>query len=210
MEVGTDNSGELCSPPCLTLNVGQNEMKNTLRKLQDDLANAGCRLRQISHAPEGKPVFVGFENWAGYVAAVSIMGFPIGCGMAIYLKEHGKSPFPGVYIAVASWAVCLLALVIKNKLIKTGWIVVEAKCIDREIREVAAKGGTTWAVRLLCEFTRDGLTTRCTPTVHWSTFTTESAARAFLGTRIDPGGGCTLRINPRNPREANLVARQIK
>jgi len=90
-------------------------MQSTLRKIQDDLANAGWRIHQISNAPDGKPVVVGFENWAGYVAVISIIGFPIGCGMAIYLIEHGRNPFPGIYIAIASWAICLVSLAIKNK-----------------------------------------------------------------------------------------------
>jgi hypothetical protein len=185
-------------------------MQSTLRKLQDDLANAGWRIRQISHAPDGKPVVVGFENWAGYVAVVSIIGFPIGCGMAIYLKEHGRNPFPGIYLAIASWALCLIALAIKNKLKKKDWIFIEAKCLDRETRRVAARKGITWASRILCEFEHDGIPVQCTPTVHWSTFPSESRALEFLNSRIDPSGGCTLRINPRNPKEANLAGRRLK
>jgi hypothetical protein len=176
--------------------------------MQDDLANAGWRIKQISHAPDGKPVVVGFENWAGYVAVFSIIGFPIGCGWAIYLKEHNQNPFPGIYIAIASWAVCLVALAIKNKIKKKDWLLIEAKCLDREVRKVAASKGVTWASRILCEFEHGGTTVQCTPTVHWSTFRSESAAQDFLKSRIDPNGGCTLKVNPRNPREANLADRR--
>ncbi len=185
-------------------------MQSTLRKIQDDLANAGWRIKQISHAPDGKPVVVGFENWAGYVAVISIIGFPIGCGMAIYLKEHHQNPFPGIYIAIASWAVCLGALAIKNKLLKKNWIFIEAKCVDREIRKVASSEGATWASRILCEFDHAGSLIQCTPTVHWSTFRSESAAEQFLSSRIDPSGGCTLKVNPKNIKEANLSDRRMK
>lgn len=194
----------------LARNVGQNKMQSTLRKIQDDLANAGWRIPQISHAADGKPVVVGFENWAGYLAVVSIIGFPIGCGMAIYSKEHGQNPFPGIYIAIASWAVCLIALAIKNKLKKKDWIFIEAKCLDREIRKVKAHKGMTWASRILCEFEHCGVLTQCTPAVHWTTFRSESDAQQFLNSRIDPEGGCTLRVNPRNLKEANLSARKVR
>ena len=130
--------------------------------------------------------------------------------MAIYLKEHGKNPFLGIYIAIASWAVCLVALAIKNKLKKKDWIFIEAKCVDREIQKVKAHKGMTWASRILCEFEHCGALIQCTPTVHWSTFRSESDAHQFLGSRIDPSGGCTLKVNPRNPREANLADRKMK
>jgi hypothetical protein len=184
-------------------------MQSTLRKMQDDLVNAGWRIKQISHAPDGKPVIVGFENWAGYVAVISILGFPIGCGMAIYLKEHRQNPFPGIYVATASWALCLAALAIKNRIKKSNWIYIDARCIDKEIRKVAARKGRTWASRILCEFEHKGAIVQCTPTVHWSTFHSESAAHQFLNSRIDPSGGCTLRVNPENPKEANLADRRI-
>lgn len=185
-------------------------MQSTLRNIQDDLANRGWRIKQISHAADGKPVIIGFENWAGYIAAISIIGFPIGCGMAIYLKEHDRNPFPGIYIAIASWAACLAALAIKNKLKKKDWIFIDAKCVDREIRKATGHKGTTWACRILCEFEHHGALIQCTPTVHWSTFRSESDAHQFLDLRIDPSGGCTLKINPRNPREANLSPRKIR
>ena len=185
-------------------------MQSTLRKIQDDLANAGWRIHQISHAPDGKPVVVGFENWAGYVAVISIIGFPIGCGMAIYLKEHGRNPFPGIYIAIASWAICLVSLAIKNKLKKKDWIFIDAKCVDREVRKVRAHKGMTWASRILCEFEYGGSLIKCTPTVHWNTWRSESDAHHFLDSRIDPNGGCSLKINPRNPKEANLSGRRLK
>jgi len=185
-------------------------MRNTLRKIQDDLTNAGWRIKQISHAADGKPVVVGFENWAGYVAVISIVGFPIGCGIAIYSKEHGQNPFPGIYIAIASWAVCLVALAIKNNLKKKDWIFIDAKCVDREIRRVRAHKGINWASRILCEFKHEDALIQCTPTVHWSTWRSEPDAHIFLDSRIDPSGGCTLKVNPRNLLETNLSGRRLK
>ena len=104
-------------------------MQSTLRKLQDDLANAGWRIKQISHAPDGKPIVVGFENWAAYVSWIAAIPFPIGCGMAIYRKENGHDPFPWVYLSIASWAICLAALAVKNKIKKNDWIFVDANTI---------------------------------------------------------------------------------
>jgi len=185
-------------------------MHSTLRKIQDDLANAGWRIKQISHAADGKPVVVVFDNWAGYLAVISIVGFPIGCGIAIYSKEHGQNPFIGISIAISSWAVCLVALAIKNNLKKKDWIFIDAKCVDRDIRKVRAHKGMTWASRILCEFKHEDVLIQCTPTVHWNTWRSESDAHDFLDSRIDPSGGCTLKVNPRNLRETNLSDRRLK
>lgn len=170
--------------------------------------NAGWRIKQISYAADGKPVIIGFENWAGFLALVSIAGFPIGCGWAVYLAERHRNPFPGVYLAAASWAVCLTALAIKNRLKKKNWIFVDAKCLDREVRHLKTHGGGKWASRVLCEFEHSGVLIQCTPTVHWSSFRSEAEAHRFLDSRIDIGGGCVLKVNPLNPKEANLSNRR--
>jgi hypothetical protein len=183
-------------------------MQSTLRKIQDALANAGWRITHISYAPDGKPSVVSFENWARYIAFFSILGFPIGCGIAIYLKEHRQNPFPGIYIAIASWSVCLLALAVNNKLKKQDWIFIDAQCIDTEIRKVTTHKGTTWAARILCVFEYGGNIIHCTPTIHWNTWRWESDANKFLNSRIDSSGVCTLKVNPRNLREANLAERK--
>ena len=184
-------------------------MKSKIRELQDKVANYGWRIEHISHATDGEPEIIGFENWAGYVAMVSMMGFPIGCGMAIYSKTQGQDPLQGCIIAIASLLVALGALGIKNRLKKEDWIFTHAKCSDREVRKfITAKGtGPTWACRILCEFEYDGSLIQCTPTVHWKSFRSESDAHQFLTSRIDQNGGCTLKVNPKRPKEANLVER---
>ena len=186
-------------------------MQGKLREVQDRFANAGWRIQHISHAEDGKPMIIGFENWAGYVAVFAMLGFPVGVGMAIYLKKHGDSPSMGVTIAAISWLICMLAVAMKNKLKKKDWGTVDATCIDREVLKVIAKqGGPTWAVRILCEIQHDGAVLQCTPTVRWSTFKAESDAYAFLNSRIDDNSSCRLKINLRNPLEANLVARSTQ
>ena len=183
-------------------------MLSELREIQDKLANKGWRIEQILHAPSGKPVIIGFENWAGLLAVIAMMGFLIGLGMTIYLTKQGKSPDLGLYIATASGTVCALPLSIKNKLKKKDWVIVEAICIDREVlKAITPKGGLTWASRILCEINHEGTTIQCTPTVHWSSWRTESDANEFLNSKIDGNGRCRLKVNPKNPLEANLVAR---
>jgi len=179
-----------------------------LRGLQDHVANSGWRIKLISHAPEGKPMVTGFKNWADYLCVIAFCGFPVGVGLAIYHKKNGMSPFPGVIIAVVSWVVGLISLGIRNLLIKRNWILVQAKCIDTEIKRVMAGKGPNWEVRILCEFLHDGSTTQCTPTVHWSSFRTEEAAKNFLKSRIAADGHCALKVNPDNLLEANLTAGQ--
>jgi len=182
------------------------KMQNELRELQDEFANSGWRIKQISYAPDGKPVVVGFENWPGYVAVFSMFGFLIGIGLAFYL--HNSILI--FYISIPSLLISFAAVATKNLLIKKGWMFIDARCVDREVRKGTGRNGTIWASRILCEFDHDGTLIQCTPSVHWSTWRSEVSAQQFLNSKIDPNGGCTLRVNPKNLREANLSDRRIK
>ena len=88
----------------------------------------------------------------------------------------------------------------------------EAKCLDREIRQVCSPhghGGKTWAFRLLCEFELAGQTYRVTPD-YWTTFSSETSVASFLDQAVSPKGCCRLYVNPANPLQAELVGHDLK
>jgi hypothetical protein len=186
------------------------DLQSKFRALQDDVSDARWRITLISPAPDGKPATTRLENWAGLLAVISILGFPIGAGLAFYRKGHSESPLMGCVIAVSSWAICLAALALKNDLKKKRWIYVAATCIDTEIASSKCNLDATWNIRILCNIVRDGVTTPCTPTVHGRSFESEAAAQNFLKFKISPNGACTLRVNPQNMREANLSEPRFK
>ena len=177
-----------------------------LRNVQDDSINSGWRIKFISYAPKDTPIIIGFENWAGCLAGISIIGFLGGIIMSI--KDQDSL---GIYIALGSFLVCLFALVIKNFLLQKDWIFVRAKCLDREVTRVRSRnGGPSYGSRILCEFNYNDVCIQCTPQVTWITHSTEDNAHKFLNSQIDENGECILKVNPHNLKEANLVKRSKK
>lgn len=71
------------------------------------------------------------------------------------------------------------------------------------------KKGPRYQARLLCEFSFRGRMWKCTPTpLPWHmTPRSEESIMTYLNTRISPDGGCSLRINPANPLQAELAAK---
>lgn len=162
------------------------------------VTNDGWRIQQISHARAGKPVMVGFENWAGYMGLVGLLFIPVGIGLALYTGKYWNNPAPGIVVGVLGWVVLLVSIPLKIMVKKRNWTYIKAKCIDREIRKVRCRRGYQWIVRILCEMSIDGETIRCTPNVHWNnnSFSSEKAAMDLLNLKIGPDGSCILRINP--------------
>ncbi len=173
-------------------------IQNSLREFQDMMANDGWRIQQISHARGGKPVMVGFENWAGYMGLVGLLFIPVGIGLALYTGKYWNNPIPGIVVGVLGWVVLLISIPLKIMVKKRNWTYIKAKCIDREIRKVRCRRGYRWVVRILCEMSIDGETIRCTPSVYWdnNSFSSEKATMDLLNLKIGSDGSCILRINP--------------
>ena len=88
---------------------------------------------------------------------------------------------------------------------RSGWKIIEGRCLDSEFKEINGNDGKTWACRILCEYEDAGKTYRVTPVVGWSTYTTEANAKKYLGERVSPNGKCRLAFNPKVPLETELL-----
>jgi hypothetical protein len=180
-------------------------LEKKLRKLQDNLRNAGWRIQHIPWQPEGKLeyyspgsllswmlILVGFAGFFGGIPLLSknIVSTPVGIGIMI----------------------CGLLLLFSSRF-STGYrlyrkyVRVNAKCLDREVLEYedpdsygSLRKITYWAPRILCEFSHNGKQYTVTPIiVKTVAFGTEESVNKFLDDRIDSNQNCTLWINPDNP-----------
>lgn len=103
--------------------------------------------------------------------------------------EHGRLQLLGVALSALQ--------------LQSGWKRVEARCIDREIREYGKEPGemtSSWGYRLICGYDLDGTEYRVTPEPsNLAAFRSREHVETYLSGRIDPNGRCQLWINPRNP-----------
>ena len=87
--------------------------------------------------------------------------------------------------------------------VQAGWILIDARCIDREIREYEKEPGditSTWGYRLVCVFSYEGNEYKVTPEPsHLSGFSSEIQVEKYLNERIQANGSCQLWIDPKNP-----------
>jgi len=118
-------------------------------------------------------------------------------------------------IAVLGFVIGLVSIIFKGRTVRKQWKKVVAICSDREWHEVlgaaSLNGGVrkTWAFQLLCVFELDGKKHTVTP-AYWSTFVSENHLLNFLEKIISADGKCQLWVNPKNPLQTELVAKDAK
>ncbi len=118
-------------------------------------------------------------------------------------------------ISMAGLVIGLVGILFRARIARRNWKMVQAIVIDKECKRVLGapgqKGGvkTCWAFRLLCEFEMHGKRFTVTPD-YWSTFLSESGMQGFLEKVVSADGKCQLWVNPGNPLQAELVAKDIK
>ena len=118
-------------------------------------------------------------------------------------------------ISVFGLILAISSVIFRGRMVRRNWKRVLARCIDKEWKKVlgapSQSGGIriNWTFQLLCEFELDGK--RYTVTLgYWSTFISENRLKKFLDKAVAPDGKCQLWINPKNPLQAELVAKDIK
>ena len=177
------------------------KIENKLRNFQDQIRDAGWRIKWIPWQEQGRPEYV--YN-TPFTLITGLGGAALFIGALIWLMVL-KSAQP---LALAAAAVGLLMIIFGriyaafNK--QSDWICIDAACIEREIKqcEFYSEGNMNyvWEYRVLCEFTFNGRKYRVTPEAsHIMSFVTESGAQDYLNERIQPDGKCRLWIDPRNP-----------
>jgi hypothetical protein len=181
------------------------------RQAEERRLNEGWRIPLISTGTDQSlPSTRSKTLWGGPIILLLLVGF------LLEVNDDGNSYLPGILIVSALLAIGLL-IFFRGQAIKrqrAGWIVVPARCTDREIRQVATNDfndQATWLCRLVCEFDHNGQHYRITPIAHRRfsradecDFPTQEQAQAFLSSKVATDGGCSVRINPNNPLQGEL------
>lgn len=169
--------------------------------MQDQLRNAGWRIQWIPWWEPDKPEIINQKN------PISLIGVVV----FIEVLFWNNYSFFGVtlttiqIIAIALSGLCitLLGTILSAFQIQSGWKRIDAKCIDRDIREYEKDPGditTSWGYRLICTFNFDGNDYKVTPELpNLQGFNSKQKVEKYLNEKISQTGFCQLWINPRNP-----------
>ena len=176
-----------------------------LRKLQDQLRNAGWRIQHIPWQPEGKLEV--YNPGDPFTWLLIVAGCAAFFGGVPLLSRSIVSTPSGIGIMIGGILLLLLSRFTTGYTLYRKYIRVDATCIDREIREYEdpeSSGSliknTFWTPRLLCQYNHNGQTFTVTPIiVKMIAFGSEEAVNNFLADRIDDDRHCTLWINPDAP-----------
>jgi protein-S-isoprenylcysteine O-methyltransferase Ste14 len=179
-------------------------LEQKVRQYQDEQENAGWRIEVIPYDDPFKPMTIPTNG----VAVVGALAFLI--GFALLALDANRNNSIGLCLAIGGLFVALSGIWFKARNIRKNWEVATARCVDRELQKIRVKGGLAWCWRIICEYQYLGKEVRVTPTVYWSTFTSEDAAVKYLEERVSPSGECKLHINPKNPLQTELFGQGIK
>ena len=167
--------------------------KSKLREYQDEMENAGWRIKSIPYDDPSKPMSMP-TNWYAVGGLIVLVG-----GLWLAFREK-KKVYLGV--AVAGFLFMAISVLFRTFTRRRGWTMVPARCLDRD---VAQGGRNEYQFRLRCQFELSGRTYTVTPKVHWRTFKSVEAVETFLSEVMKPDNTCSLHVNPKNPLETELV-----
>lgn len=170
--------------------------KSKLREFQDRRENQGWRIKSVPF-DDSSDLRVIPPNWPAMAGL-----FLTFAGIWLYYR---KENLLYLKLAGASFVFSWLAVLFRAKNTRRGWIKVKAVCRDKEI---AANGPRVWCVRLLCTFELNGRKYTVTPD-YWRSFGSEERAQRFLSKAIAADGTCLLFVNPKQPRQTELAAKDL-
>ncbi len=137
------------------------------------------------------------------VKVLGLLGFVAG----IFLMSHKRQwqIVNGIELSITSFLTLIISTWLAVRWERRGWEVVDAHCVDRELRRLSgSKGGWIWCWRIICEHNRFGPKLRVTPGMSWQGFRSEKSAIKYLEKRIRSDGACKLRVNPENPYQTDM------
>lgn len=155
----------------------------------------------------------GKMDWESFVFTAGIAVSAIATWLLTKWQSQWVVP-PQIWVTLLciGLVITFVSLLLKGRSVRHSWKRIQARCIDREIRQEHADdpdGGKVWRFQLLCEFEMEGRTFRVTPSF-WRSFATRGGVTRFLDRRISPEGGCELYVNPDNPLETEFVGKDLK
>lgn len=184
-------------------------MANIFNKLQKFRNDCGWRIESIPFGSPGKPS----KSISFILSTLGLLAF--GCLVtSVVMLFRTEDPHYMILFAFGGISAFLLHLS-NERLRRADWIQITAKCIDKEIKmrrimgSRGSVGNPVWDFRMLCEFVLDGQQYKVTP-LYRKMFNSEKEVNEFLSNTIDDSGNCILRVNPRNPLEADFVGKKLK
>ena len=149
-----------------------------------------------------------------FFSVPGVFAFLGGMWLLFYDAEKYQSlalPLVGIGLFAVACSIILNALTAKAK--RAAWPVVSARCIKQTLqRHQIYRGDDYWLWTLVCEVNYAGKKYQVEPKVRWSdagqseaSFGSEVKAQKFLSEIISPNGACKIRVNPKNPLEAELL-----
>jgi len=149
-----------------------------------------------------------------FLSVPGLFAFLGGMWLLFYNADKYQSlglALTGAGLFVLFCSILLNALTAKAK--RAGWPVVSARCIKQTLQKHQShEGADFWLWRLVCEINYAGNIYQVIPKVRWSDagqsespFFTEAKAKKFSSEIISPSGACKIRVNPKNPLEAEML-----
>jgi hypothetical protein len=176
-----------------------------LRSYQDHKLNAGWRIKVIPHDDTSKPMVV-------YNGGLALTGGSGMCLAFFLLFTHRVETALALKLFVGSLALCLFGVWFHSWRKALGWQEVEARCIDRELRNVQVEAqhgyASGWCWRVVCEYEFHAQKITVTPGPQPMICASEADAMKFISKRVAADGSCRLRINPDNPVQTKLLAQK--
>jgi hypothetical protein len=179
------------------------KVQSKVRKFQDWSSNRNWRIDFISWTEDGdKPMVKGIENPMGILSLLGVMLFLGGFIYLIVKRESVENL--ALPVAVCAIGVILGAVgsILHEKVRKQSWISLDAECLDYETKlGRTSQNAHLWALRALCRFEMNGSEIQCTPEITWP----KRKGEAWKSTYISDRAICTLLVNPKRPREVELL-----
>ena len=149
-----------------------------------------------------------------FLSVPGVFAFLGGMWLLFYNAEKYQSlglTLTGAGLLAVFGSIVLNAMTAKAK--RAAWPVVSARCIERTLQKHHSyEGGDFWLWRLVCEMNYAGEKYRVVPKVRWSdagqaesSFSSEAKAQKFISEIVSPNGTCKIRVNPKNPLEAEML-----
>jgi hypothetical protein len=130
----------------------------------------------------------------------------------VFLLKNGGSPsfkamalfgFSALIIIGGTWFFMMIE--------RRGWKIVDARCFEKNLKQIMSPNGdmSGWVLvwRIRCKYEYLGKLYEVAPKVGWceTAFASEKKALKFLKKRISSSHECKLRINPKDPHQAELI-----
>ncbi len=178
------------------------------RPRHDTALDQGWRIQWIDHEDRSPGLPPEQERRWGVLLAAGL--FLIAIVLAISIDTRF------LWLALLSFVAMLASLGWAARKKRVHWLIVRARCIDRELRKTHSHQGVAWCWRWLCAFDVAGTSYRATPS-YWLTFgstwpfgTGKARAERFGRKVVSASDEIDLWVDPDNPLRCEVVGRDLK